>query len=62
MERTTLQIKINTDDDSFQPEPSIEISNILENIAKEIRRKGIEEKSIREVMGNTVGNISWVYM
>lgn len=53
-----IRIEINTDNDSFQPDPIEEIRRILKETMDEFLVSHATKKHIRDINGNTVGWIT----
>ena len=53
-----LVVKIETDNDAFQPSISYELSRILKGLAEKIE-DGMTPEYLMDANGNTVGTISW---
>jgi hypothetical protein len=64
MTMAKLNITIELDNDAFQPEPGPEVARILEDLADTFRDtlviapRGPEPLSIRDINGNTCGEVT----
>ena len=52
-----IKITLNTDNDSFQPSPSMEVARILGNAIDDMQIEGLRERPLMDMNGNTVGRI-----
>jgi len=48
-------IMIDTENEAFGDDPATEIARILKDLVKDLESKGIQDKNLRDVNGNTVG-------
>ena len=54
---STMTITVNMDNAAFDYERAVEVVRILESLKRRVRDYGLEDQSIRDVNGNTVGKL-----
>ena len=52
-----IQIEIRTENAAFDGQPELEIARILRLLADKIESTGLEDYSLRDINGNTVGSM-----
>lgn len=52
-------IMIDTENEAFGDDPAAEIARILQDLVKDLESKGIQDKKLRDVNGNTVGKAAY---